>query len=70
MRDEWVRREKALASLQGQTLQIPIRGTLKRPQVDPRVFEDLTKRMATGSITKGIEDELSNQLDKLFRRKK
>lgn len=70
VQEEWIRRDKLLASLQGQTLQIPIRGTLTRPQVDPRVLEDLTKRLATGSITKGIEGELSNQLDRLFRRGK
>ena len=70
VREEWARKDKFLASLQGQSLQIPIRGTLSRPQVDPRVFEDLTKKLATGSITKGIEDELSNQLDRLFRRGK
>lgn len=36
IRDEWVSRNRYLASLQGQRLQIPITGSLSKPHVDRR----------------------------------
>ena len=66
IRDEWVAGNKLLASLKGQTLEIPIRGTLSRPSVDNQIFTNLGKSMLGGSVENLIEDQLKKGLQGLF----
>ena len=47
--DEWLEGNRYLAALQGQTLEIPLRGTLEQPQVDARVINQVMEQMATGA---------------------
>lgn len=49
VQDEWVEKNRYLASLKGQTLEIPLRGTLDQPQVDARVVNRLIEQMAAGA---------------------
>jgi hypothetical protein len=63
---EWVQKTPALASMQGQSLQIPIGGTLRRPQIDPAAWKQVLTLFAQGAARGLIEDQLNKQLDRLF----
>lgn len=70
VRDEWVARSRYLASLRGQSLQVPIHGTLTSPKLDQRAIQQITQQAVTGAATGLIQDELNKQLgrglEKLF----
>ncbi|HJS06468.1 MAG TPA: hypothetical protein VJ809_02385, partial [Pirellulales bacterium] len=66
IKPEWVQETPALASMQGQSLQIPIGGTLGRPQIDPRAWQQVLALFAQGAARGLIEDQLNKQLDRLF----
>ncbi|MFM8250450.1 MAG: hypothetical protein ACKOBW_02505 [Planctomycetota bacterium] len=69
IRDEWVSKNRYLASLQGQKLRLPISGTLQAPKVDQRVLQQLTSQTITNAAGKVIENELNRGLDRLIRPK-
>ena len=49
-----------------QKLQVPIRGTLSRPQIDHRKLQEYNNKLI-GKATKNVlEKELNRQLDRLF----
>jgi hypothetical protein len=70
VRDEWVARSRYLASLRGQSLQIPIHGTLTSPKLDQNAIQQITQQAAIGAANGLIQDELNKQigrgLEKLF----
>lgn len=68
IRPEWISDERLRSVLGGQTLQVPITGTLRQPQVDPSVLSDLARRAATGRIEQTIDNKLREQLNKLLPR--
>ena len=71
IRDKWVQRDKFLRGLKGQTLKIPIRGTLNKPQLDKRIIAWLGQQMigsaAGGLLEDALDRGLQQGLDKLFR---
>lgn len=74
IKDEWVAKEKLLSGLKGQSLQIPIGGTLTQPRVDARAINEIGAKMIGGTIQNKIGEELDKGLqkglDKLLRPKK
>lgn len=63
VKDEWLGSNKIFAPLKGQSVQIPISGTLTNPQLDPRVFSNLTQQMG-GSLLEGVlKDQVGDKLD-------
>ncbi len=72
IRDAWVERDPKLRALRGQTLEIPIRGTLSKPKVDNRILKDLAKMVAAGAAGNLIDDAINGGLEKgldgLFKR--
>ena len=74
IKDEWVAKEKLLSGLKGQSLQIPISGTLTQPRVDARAINEIGAKMIGGTIQNKIGEELDKGLqkglDKLLRPKK
>lgn len=67
IRDEWVSRNRYLASLQGQRLQIPITGSLSKPHVDRRALQNLATQAVTNSANSFIEKELTRGVDRFLR---
>jgi hypothetical protein len=73
VQDRWVEREPLLTGLQGQTLQIPVSGTLRSPRLDNRGLERLAQQMLGGAAKRLVEENLSappevkNVLDRIFR---
>ena len=72
VRDEWLAKSPYLQTMRGQTLQVPIQGTLSSPRLDRSALTKATVQSATGAATKLLEGELNNQLnrglEKLFGR--
>lgn len=66
IRDEWVAQNKSLSSLRSQSLQIPVRGSLTRPQLDARVLETLAREAFTAPVENLLQKELQKRLDKGF----
>ena len=66
---EWLGNDRYLAMLEGQTLTIPITGTISRPKLDRRGFRNLTKQAATKAAEGMLKEEIGNQLQRLFRQK-
>lgn len=66
IRDEWVSQSPLLANLKGQTLKIPIRGTLSQPRLDERALANLTRQAVGGAVNRALENQINRGLDKLF----
>jgi hypothetical protein len=62
----WIRDARLAAAARGQTIVLPITGTLDRPQLDRRRLAEYTRRFAREATQKVIENEVSNQLNRLF----
>ena len=63
VRNEWLGSNKVFAGLKGQSIQIPINGTLTSPQLDPRVLSNLTQQMG-GTVIEGLlKDQVGDKLD-------
>ena len=59
----WLGNNKVFASLKGQSVRIPIRGTLTSPQLDPSIFSKLTEQLG-GSVLEGVlQDQVGGKLD-------
>lgn len=65
---KWFKEERVAQALGGQMLRIPIRGTLGRPAVDPRAFQDLARRAAAGAVKGTIDRQLEKQLGEPLRK--
>lgn len=67
IQQKWLGSEKALQSLAGQKLEIPVTGTFQQPRIDQRAVADLSQKLLQGAATQVIGDELNRALDKLFK---
>jgi hypothetical protein len=67
IQDAWIANEPLLAGFRGQTLQVPISGTLTRPQMDSRAVASLGQQLLQGAAQQAIGGELNKALDKLFK---
>ncbi|MEC7501455.1 MAG: hypothetical protein VX970_06975 [Planctomycetota bacterium] len=68
---KWVDRDPILRGLAGQTLKLPIRGTVQNPKIDPKAIGKLSKQMlqgtANGFLNDAIDRGLQKGLQELFR---
>jgi hypothetical protein len=69
IQDAWVAKEPLLSGLKGQSLAIPISGTLSRPQMDQRAIAGVTQQLLQGAAQSAIGGELNKALDKLFKKR-
>jgi hypothetical protein len=56
----------SLGALEGQTLKIPIGGTLKKPKLDRRALQELPKQLLQNAARDVITDGLNKGLERLF----
>jgi hypothetical protein len=66
---DWLTQNRLLAGLQGQTLNIPISGTLSQPILDTRGLFTALRQAGQNATGRVIEEELQNQFDRLFKRR-
>jgi hypothetical protein len=67
VQDAWIAKEPLLAGFKGQSLQIPISGTLTRPQMDQQAIGSITQQLLQGAAQQAIGGEINKALDKLFK---
>ena len=67
IQDAWIAKEPLLAGLKGQSLQVPVSGTLTRPQLDQRAVASLSGQLIQNAAGQAIGGELNKALDKLFK---
>lgn len=69
IREEWIARDPSLTVLRGQTLKIPVRGSVSQPQVDAGALRDSATQLlgsaAQGALQGQIDKQLNRGLDKL-----
>ena len=55
------------SGLKGQSLKIPISGTLAQPRMDQSAVAGLSQQLLQGAAQQAIGGELNKALDKLFK---
>ena len=64
--ERWVGSNRWLAGLKGQTIAVPIGGTLQAPQLDTRGLTELNRQIVTGAAGGLLQQELQKQLERLL----
>ena len=65
---KWTAMNPRLATvMKGQTIRLPIRGTLRRPQLDQQTLRRYTAQFLQKSAENLLQDELQRQLDRLIK---
>lgn len=67
IQDKWVEGQAMLVGLKGQSLTIPISGTLRQPRMDQSAVSGLSRQLLQGAAQQAIGGELNKALDKLFK---
>lgn len=67
IQDAWIAKEPLLAGLKGQSLQVPVTGTLKRPQMDQRAIANLSGQLIQNAAGQAVGNELNKALDKFLK---
>ena len=60
IQDAWLARDPRLAALQGMTVEIPIGGTLSRPQLDAHALEQLSAQVLRQSANRLLEEGVNS----------
>jgi hypothetical protein len=66
--EEWLEGRRLLSGLRGQSLQVPIHGTLMQPQLDQSAIAQLSQQVLGATAERLIQDELMQGLEKLLGR--
>jgi hypothetical protein len=75
IQDAWIKNEPLLAGFQGQSLQVPVSGSLTSPRLDQAALDRLAQQLLGNAARRLLEDnlkpppEIKNALDRLFRGK-
>jgi hypothetical protein len=67
IQDAWVAKEPLLAGLKGQSLKVPVGGTLTKPQMDQRAIANLTGQLLQKGAGQAVGNELNKALDKFLK---
>ena len=60
LQDKWLGSRRALASLKGEVLHIPVTGTFDQPAIDPKPLADFNRRLAkkaAGNLLERLLDQ-------------
>ena len=63
---EWVDKTPALQPLAGQMIQIPIRGSVSRPQIDSSGLIQLAQQLATSALAGAAQKQIDKGLNRLL----
>jgi hypothetical protein len=66
IQEDWVQSNRWLASLKGQTLRIPIQGTLQNPRVNQNVLQNLSRGAIQDAAEGYLQNEVQRKLNRLF----
>ena len=63
---DWVDKTPMLQSLAGQQIQIPVRGTIQRPQMDLSSFASIGQQLATAALQGAAQKQIDKGIGKLL----
>ena len=66
IQESWLGNQRLLQGLRGQTIQLPIQGTFRQPQIDSRGVTKLTRELVGSTAERVIQDEIQRGLQKLL----
>ncbi len=66
IQQQWVAENQLLASLAGQTLDVPIGGTLQQPRLDFSSIGSVTQQLVTAGVQKAAQKQIDKGLNKLL----
>jgi hypothetical protein len=69
IQDKWIDGQALLVALKGQSIKIPISGTLTQPRMDQSAVAGLSQQLLQGAAQQAIGGELNKALDKLFKKR-
>lgn len=64
--EKWLIEPRVRAALANQTVTLPLRGTLSRPQLDRQALQEANRRMLREAARNAVENEILNQLQRLL----
>ena len=64
--EQWTTGGPLRENLRGQSVRIPVRGTLTRPQIDDRAVVSLSEQLLRGALQGTINNEVNNLLDRFL----
>ncbi len=67
IQDKWIEGQSLLVGLKGQSLAIPISGTLRQPKMDQSAIAGLSRQLMQGAAQQAIGGELNKALDKFLK---
>jgi hypothetical protein len=67
IQDDWLKGSNIVGSIAGQTIQIPIKGTIGRPSIDRSALNNAAQQMVTGAASRLLNREVNNLLEGLLR---
>ncbi len=67
IQDAWIAKEPLLAGLKGQSLQVPVSGTLTKPKMDQRAIAHLSGQLIQNGAGQAVGNELNKALDKFLK---
>jgi hypothetical protein len=67
IQEAWIAKEPLLAGLKGQSLSVPVSGTLRRPQMDQRAVANLSSQLIQNAAGQAVGNELNKALDKFLK---
>jgi hypothetical protein len=65
--DRWIASDRFLGGLKGQTIDIPVSGTLTRPRMDRTAIAGLTQQLIQGAAQGKVGEEVNRVLDTFLR---
>ena len=65
IQDDWIEGNRALASLQGKSIPIPIQGTIGKPKLDRQSISRLTQQLVRDTAVNAAREKVSGEVDKL-----
>ncbi|MGD9634781.1 MAG: hypothetical protein AB7U97_15995, partial [Pirellulales bacterium] len=67
IQDKWIEGQALLVGLRGQSLSIPISGTLRNPRMDQSAVAGLSQQLLQGAAQQAIGGEINKALDKFLK---
>jgi hypothetical protein len=67
IQEKWIEGQALLVGLRGQSLSIPISGTLRNPRMDKSAVSGLSQQLLQGAAQQAIGGELNKALDKFLK---
>jgi len=65
--DKWIAADRLLGGLKGQTIDIPVGGTLTRPRMDRTAIAGLSRQLIQGAAQGKVGEEVNRVLDQIFK---